>query len=188
LGLKKAKMNRLFIVLLICLALIYCCTKKEKSEIYELTNSKQAEINNTQLDTVDDKIFPMKEIILPKIEISRESLLNGFPESPDYFIENGIDVTIYFGLEPVYVTGENFLIVYATDNGYKIKLIILKGKSIFLFWNQFFDATWSDVKKSWGQPSESETSWFNDTDYYGIVFSFNKMTDKIEEIRINEAP
>ena len=194
-------MNRLHIGMLICLGLISCTkTDKEKSEMSDSTHSEKTEITTIQLHTLADQILPEEEIILPTMEISRESLLAGFPESPDYFIKNDINVTIkryderssqtpiYFGLEPVFVTGENFTIIYSTDNGYKIKCIILAGKTIFSYWNQFFDAKWSDVIRSWGPPPISGTSWFNSTDYYGVVFSFDKMTDKIKEIRINEAP
>jgi hypothetical protein len=176
--------------LLMCLILI-SCSKKEQGNL-GISNSTYSEqdANNIQIHVADD-------IILPKIEISQENIFVGFPENPDYFIENNIAVTIektneqpsqfpvYFGLEPVYVTGENFEIVYATDTGYEIRLIILKGESMFSYWNQYFDATWDEVKKSWGSPEAGSRSYFDSTGWYYVDFiKINETTGKIREIRL----
>ena len=187
-------MDRFSLGLLLCIILIACSnTEKENPKQHDLPNAEQQDTNTVQPLSVEEKI-------LPKVEISRESLLAGFPETPDYFIENGIDVEIkridersspyktYYGAEPVYVTGENFTIIYATDKSYEIKCIILEGETIFPFWNQFLNATRDDLIKSWGSPTMSGTSWLNKTDWWGIVFSYDRITNEIKEVRINEAP
>jgi hypothetical protein len=185
-------MNRILIGLLVCL-MVVSCSKNAKGKAFDLEQVEQKDENIIQIQTLDG-------IDLPKLEISRESLLAGFPENPDYFIENSINVTIeriderssqtpaYFGLEPVYVTGDNFKIIYATDNGYEVRLVNLKGKSVFSYWNQYFDATWDDVIKSWGPPSRAESRAYDDsTGWYFVAFSVDKMTGKIKEIQIGRA-
>jgi hypothetical protein len=180
-------MNRLFIALFICFALINCSkTKKENLEISDMTHLGQ-----------EDNVT-IKEM-LPMIEISRENIFVEFPESPDYFIDNNIDVRIeriderssqfptYYGIEPVYVTGENIKIIYANDNGYEIRLVRLKGKSIFSYWNQFFDATWNDVEKSWGNPKAGSNTYFDSTGWYYIGFTVDSLSGKIEEIEIGQS-
>ncbi len=186
-------MKKLFIGLIICLTLNSCFrTDKEILKLSDLIQYKQVE------QEAENPIQAQSEIILPKMEITRENLFAEFPPTPDYFIENDIAVTIeridnrtspfptYYGIEPVYVTGENFFIIYTTDNGYKVRLVELKGKSIFTYWNQFFDATLNDVKKSWGN---SQTGWVisyydSDETYFVAFFNSDKTTGKITEIQI----
>jgi hypothetical protein len=187
-------MNKLFIALFICFALINCLKpEKEKIELSDLTHLEQEDKVTIQVQTIDDKEM------LPKIEITCENIFAEFPESPEYFVENDIDVTIeriderssqfpkYYGLEPVYVTGENFKIIYATDNGYELRLIRLKGKSIFSYWNQYFDVTWNDVEKSWGKPEAGSKTYFDSTGWYYIGFTVDNLSDKIKEIEIGES-
>ncbi len=196
-------MNRLLIGLLICLLAFINCSKidKKKADIVDFTHSEQVEKSNIQTNQKNtNSLQPHidNEIIIPKMDITRANIFAAFPQSPDYFIENNINVTIertdnrsspfptYFGIEPVYVTGENFRIIYATDNGYEIRLVDLNGKSIFLYWNQFFNITWEQIKKSWGEPDAITKSYFDDTGQYYIGFSIDKITGKIKNIQIGQ--
>ena len=138
-------------------------------------------------------------VIIRKID-EREPL---YPEAPDFFIENSSAIIIniieyreplgplYFGREPVYVIGKNFEIIYETifhaaHKEYKIRSVTLKGKSMFSFWNQFFDATWDDVKKSWGEPVSGGRSYYDNTDWYFVSFrSIDNISGKIKEINIS---
>jgi hypothetical protein len=180
------------IIIILCLFL-FSCSKTEKAkaidlpdiampETVELAHIEEKETNEVQIIDVVERIS------LPKMELTRESFLAEFPESPDYFIDNNIDVSIvkydalalgpplYFGAWPVYVDGENFSIIYATDEGYEIRLVELKGKTIFSYWNQYFDATWDDVKRSWGEPNTKTGSrgYIDNTDW-GMVLVFPRL-------------
>ena len=191
-------MNKSTIVLVIWLTLTGCMRNTNViPEITDVFHLEQTEINSNQIQT---EVHLVVERYLPKFEISRESIFSEFPESPDYFIESNIDVTIeridertsqvptYFGIEPVFVNGENFRIIYTTDNGYEISLISLKGKSIFTYWNQYFDATWNDVVEAWGEPETGGRCYYDNTQWYFIeFFSIDKITGKIEEIRIGRS-
>ena len=198
-------MSRLLLVIVMCLMLCNCLkTDKEKSEGSNFSHSEQEKVELSDFndpkeeDASTVQMFVSESKILPKIELSKESFFTEFPLTPDIFIENGIDVKIervnqqtspfpiYYGLEPVYVTGENFFIIYSTDNEYEIRRIILKGESIFSFWNPFFNATWEDVKKSWGEPKAEDKTYFDSTGWYYIGFTVDKTTYKIKEIEIGQ--
>jgi len=188
-------MKKLFILIFFCLSLSGCIKTKSKiSEITDLKKMKQKSTSSYQIYT--EQIMTT----LPNMEITAENIFSEFPKSPDYFCGSDIDVTVemvderlsqtphYFGLEPVYVTGKNFIIIYASDNGYEIMQIILRGESIFSYWNPFFHATWDDVKNIWGEPQKSMS--YNDSSgWYFVNFTqINKATGRIEEIRIGKNP
>jgi hypothetical protein len=184
-------MNYLYKASLICLFFIACNnTNKESVPLLEK--------NNFSPETATVIQSQVEEIILPKMEINKENIFKEFPATPDYFIENGINVTIrvdndqpqglprYFGISPVYVTGDNFEIIYKTDNGYSIGLIILTGKSMFLYWDQFFDATWDDIEKVWGTTDGS--CYYDDGGWYFVdFFSVDETSGKIKEIRLGQS-
>jgi hypothetical protein len=85
------------------------------------------------------------------------------------------------------VTGENFKIIYATDEGYEIRRINLMGRGIFSYWDPFFDATWDDVRKSWGEPEAGMMSYFDSTGWYYVGFTEDKKTGKIIKIGIGQS-
>jgi hypothetical protein len=178
------------VLVLTYLALVSCINEKAETSIPNLTHS-ETEIINNNIEVQG------KSVALPQKKISKETIFDGFPDNPNFFIENSIEVNIvqkkqesssfpnYFGSAPVYVTGENFEIIYTTDNGYNVNLIVLKGKSIFFYWNVFFDATWDDVKEAWGEPKESGRCYYDGSGWYFIDFiSVDNITGKIKEIRL----
>jgi len=195
-------MNKPIFVLLICLLIISCSkqNKEVKFDTAELTKIEPSQILSEQQDKTIILVNKGNSIELPKMEISYENIFAEFPESPDFFVENDNATTIkridnrssqfptYFGIEPVYVTGENFEIIFASDNGYEIRLVTLKGKSIFSYWDQYFDATWGDVKKSWGTPSAGSRCYYDNTKCYFVdFFTVNEKTGKIKEIKIGKS-
>jgi hypothetical protein len=218
------KMDRIVFLLLLFFTLNSCSRNNKESVAISPLHDEQKINENIQMDEI-------YEIDLPKMEINKENLLSGFPESPDYFMNNNFSVTlrkitgdeklisvntdifkennsaiiieiidmrnnnvgpIYFGIEPVYVTGKNFRIIYATEflaNGeknYEIRRIRLTGDTFFNYWNQYFGAKKSDLIKSWGEPNTGTNAYFNESDWYGIGFTFEKTNDKIIEIQIEK--
>ncbi len=211
-------MKKIIIGLTICVILINCSkTDKEKQAISLIQHEQK----------VETSIKAQSEIMLPKLEITKENLFAEFPATPDYFAENNYNVItreiddndllipenlkyfvendsgilinrigykepitghLYYGIEPVYVIGENFQIIYTTDYGYEVRSVRLKGKSIFTYWNQFFDATLDDVKKSWGEPRGGRSSSFYDTSevYFATFFISDNTMGKITEIHISQ--
>jgi hypothetical protein len=141
---------------------------------------------------------------LSKPEISKENIFAQFPDNPEYFNKNNIDVEIKkydrqspsewraYGMNQVHIKGDNFFIIYEYENdaAYEIMLVILYGESIFPYWNRYFSATWDDVKKSWGEADlEESRAYIDSTGWYGVVFTkINASTRKIEEIRISKIP
>ena len=194
-------MNKLIFIILIFLLLISCSKANEGKKV---ATTDLTQIEPCQALTEQDKpiilINTGNGIELPEMEISRENIFAEFPENPDFFVEKKISVTIkridnrssqfptYFGIEPVYVTGENFEIIFASDNGYEIRLVTLKGKSIFSYWDQYFDATWDDVKKSWGVPYAGSRCYYDNTEWYYVdFFTIDEKTGKIKEIKIGKS-
>ena len=191
--------KKVVILLFICSIFVDC--SKLKNEIIVDDVLSYPEQNNpiiVQSQTIEEKKTDQC-LKLPILEITVESLFSEFPDSPEYFAENNIYVEIrkmnlraspfptYYGLEPIYITGENFLLIYATDNGYEIRRVDLKGESIFSFWNPFFDTTWNELTKSWGDPGCDSKTYYDSSGWYYIGFEVDETTNRIKAIQIGQA-
>ena len=141
------KLKSRLIVLLWCFLLsgLISCEQTERkqkqvsdivppSESVQVSNTAPtSESEQTEQEPVEEPLSP--EILalgIPRYELG-VSLFDGFPTYPEYFTENNVPVKIeqddgessklpnYYGVKKVYIRGDNYLMIYSNDDGYRLE-------------------------------------------------------------------